>query len=349
MPRTEADTIARLTGKLHTLLEGLEVRDVIQEAKVGEETPDLLVKVQTGKKERTLVIEVKRIGEPRFIMQSISYLQRLVKQIPGAYPVFAAPYITESSRELCKESGIGYLDLVGNVYLRFDNVFIERTRPETIQCERRSLRTLVAPKTGRVIRILLMSPNRAFGVTELADDSGVSSAHAYKVSNTLEDKGFVRRDPDRKVVLTKPGELLETWAASVEFDKNDIVTAYSLERTPEAIVKRVREVSRQFDLEYALTLFAGAAMVAPFVRYYDVAFYAPSNVEEWMRHLDLREVESGSNVQVVIPRDDGVFMNMQIVDEVNVVSDIQLFADLYNNPARGREQAEFLRKERIDY
>jgi hypothetical protein len=344
LPVTEWEASARIAARLPQLLEGLSVTKVSREARVGDLRADLVATVRVGSKSKKLVMEVKRIGEPRFAKEAIFQLLSLTKALPDAYPVLAAPYLTESVRKLCKESGVGYLDLVGNVFLRFNNVLIERSTPEAIRQDRKALRGLSPPKTSRVVRTLLGNPKLPFRVTELAQASRVSPAEAYKVANLLELKGFARRDPEKRVVLTNPGELLQAWANAVEFKKNQIVPAYSLERTPEAIVKALDKVATSAGRAYALTMFAGASLVAPSVRFYDVTSYIDGDIEWWMKQLGVKQVESGSNLQLVVPRDDGVLKGVQTIDGFRVVSKIQLYADLYNNPARGRDQAEMVRK-----
>jgi len=347
-PASESELIRRLTGILPSLLEGLVVKR-IKQASRQRDTPDLEVEVRVGPTTRRLLIEVKRIGEPRAAMEAAHRLLAHTGASKDAYPVFASTYLTESARRICRESGVGYLDLTGNVYLRFDGVLIDRTGSGALRLERKSVRSLSRPATSRVIRRLLSDPRRMFGMTELAAASGVSPAQAYKVSNLLEEKGFARRDVQRRVVVDKPGELLEAWAGSLDFRRNRIVAAFSLRRTPEAIMKSIAEFSRKKSGMYALTMFAGASLVAPFVRFYDVTCYIRGEPEPWLKGLDLKEVDSGSNIQLVIPLDNGVFEDVQRIDRLNVVSNVQLFADLYGNPARGREQAAFLRERSIKF
>jgi hypothetical protein len=58
--------------------------------------------------------------------------------------------------------------------------------------------------------------------------------------------------------------------------------------------------------------------------------------------LNLSPIESGGNVKLVLPYDEGVFYGMQQLRKVRTVSNIQLYADLFNYPARGMEAAEHL-------
>ena len=93
-----------------------------------------------------------------------------------------------------------------------------------------------------------------------------------------------------------------------------------------------------------MTLGAAASLVAPAVRSTDVYLYARADRSRIIEPLDLRPVEFGDNVYLVDPPDEGVFMHSQEKDKMTLVSNLQLYLDLYNYPMRGREQAEAVRK-----
>jgi len=70
--------------------------------------------------------------------------------------------------------------------------------------------------------------------------------------------------------------------------------------------------------------------------------------------LSYRKLKSGANVEIYIPYDEGVFYKALKVDastqvDVPVVSNVQLYMDLFNNPARGKEQAEHLRELKLGF
>ena len=90
----------------------------------------------------------------------------------------------------------------------------------------------------------------------------------------------------------------------------------------------------------SITGMAGASLVSPFVRFTEVWLYLKGDSEKLVSELDLRPVSSGANVVIFVPYDKGVFMGERKIRGKRVVSDIQLFLDLYKFPARGQEQAE---------
>jgi hypothetical protein len=62
---------------------------------------------------------------------------------------------------------------------------------------------------------------------------------------------------------------------------------------------------------------------------------------------DLKEVESGANVMLLGPYDEGVFYGTQVIDDIRIVSPIQIYLDLKSYKGGGEEAAEALLREAI--
>jgi hypothetical protein len=62
-------------------------------------------------------------------------------------------------------------------------------------------------------------------------------------------------------------------------------------------------------------------------------------VEIVAEKLELKAVDSGANVSLLQPYDEGVFYGTQKTDGVQVVSPIQLYLDLRHIHGRGEEAA----------
>ena len=334
LPKSQEDTLAELTKEMPRLLEGFEIKKI---RKTGKD--QIVVSVMMGRTTRDLLVTVRTQGEPRIAMQAIMQMRMAEKK--DIYPVFAAGFVTGSTRRLCKEQNVGYMDLVGNVYLRFDSVFVDRSGADTFKREFRGVKQLLAPKATRVIRALLSSDGPKT-ISSLATECGMSPAGVYWVMRLLLDKGFIERDEKKRIILVKSEELLGTWSGGWNMQKNSVFRYFSFERTPEDIIKKLAEFGKKNKLRYGLTLMAGSSLVAPFVRYEDVWAYV-EDAEVWAKGLDLKPVDGGANVILVKPYDEGVFTGLQDINGLSVVSNIQLYVDLYNYPARGRQQAEFLK------
>ena len=346
----EIDVADAIVERLPDLLPNLKIRRIRREWRTSEgKRVDIAVQGQVGAAPFLLVVEVKAIGEPRMALAAVAQLRALTRGLKGAYPVFCAPFVPPSSRTLLKEEGVGYLDLVGNAYLRFANVLVDRSAPDPPARRRTGTKELLAPKTTRILRTLLNNPRSAFGVRELAEACRVSPAAVVLAVRLLEDKSIVERDDARRIVLTRPGELLDLWASAWSIERNAVARYFSISTSPQEIMDAISRLGRRDELPYGLTLHAGASLVTPFVRFDDVWLYAPGDIQPWIEGLDLAPAKAGANVFLLSPYDAGVLDGVREIKKCAVVSDTQLYVDLYNYPARGREQAQFLRERRLTF
>ena len=150
--------------------------------------------------------------------------------------------------------------------------------------------------------------------------------------------------------LINPGKILDILAKEYEFKKNKIISFYSFERNPDSLIEQINQIHKETNLPYALTLHAGAAQVAPYVRYNDIHVYIrKQDVQTWKEAWNLKETELGGNVNLLIPQYKWYLSTTQLVKGIKVVNDVLLYLDLINYPQRGEEQAEFLREQRLRY
>jgi hypothetical protein len=108
---------------------------------------------------------------------------------------------------------------------------------------------------------------------------------------------------------------------------------------------QLAEACQHKNVRYALTGFSGAARQAPAVRYQRGLAYVQGSFKEIADALDWTPVDSGANMSVLLPYDEGVFYGMRDVDGVQVVSLLQMYLDLQANRTRGREAAQAVRRE----
>ena len=163
----------------------------------------------------------------------------------------------------------------------------------------------------------------------------------------MQDKGYLLRDLDKRFKIEKPNDLLDAWANNYDFSKSKTITYFTYEKNPKKFMEKIKLTAEQIKQNYGLSLLSGASLVAPFVRFTDIHFYITGEPDEWVKKLELAPVEFGGTVHLIQPYDEGVFYGTQTIEGLKVVSDIQLYIDLYKYPARGREAADFLRKEKI--
>ena len=139
-----------------------------KESKDANGRSDLRLQVKTPRDKSTLVVEVRKVGQPRVIREAINQLLRSTHELPGAYGVVMAPYISVQAAEICFKEGFGFADLAGNCLLSFDHVFISKEGKENPFTRKRDLRSLYSSKAERVLRVLLAAPGRWWKLQSLA-------------------------------------------------------------------------------------------------------------------------------------------------------------------------------------
>jgi len=311
----------------------------------GPSGPDLLARVDLSGAEQGLVIEVKRSGQPRLIREAINSLRRYMPEYPDAYGVVVAPYVSERSAAICEEEGIGFLDLAGNCRLCFQRVYIRKGGNENPFGEKRELRTLFSPKASRILRVLLTTPQRAWKVQELAQEADVSVGQVSNVKKLLDDREWIRTGADG-LRLIQPGELLAEWATNQRYRRDKSHSCYSI-RSGIEFEQQLAQTCNHRGIRYALTGFSAAARWAPMVRTPRMAAYVDGDVLEIMQELQIKEVGSGSNLRLIVPGDKGVFYAAQTVDDIVLVSPVQVYLDLKRASGRSDEAAEAILKEVI--
>jgi hypothetical protein len=215
----------------------------------------------------------------------------------------------------------------------------------------RIVRNIFEPKATRILRALLVDPQRNWTIRGLAEEVRISPGYAHAVVSTLIDLGYVARTERFKIKTVNPTVLLKRWAAYHQYDKiNTFLDYYTFEREVDRFIGQLSHVQSS---NYALTTLAGASLIAPYVRPVDIHIYIKKKEDAatLAESLNLQPIPKGGNVKFAIPYDEGVFYGQQTASfrspnekegRVNVVSDVQLFVDLYNYPARGLEAAEHL-------
>lgn len=138
-------------------------------------------------------------------------------------------------------------------------------------------------------------------------------------------------------------------AAIHDFNLMNNVRAYfSSEKSIESLLDKLDSTENDVS-RYAVTLHAAASLIAPYVRHSSLHIYVKGREDRLVKRLDVQPTELGGNVYLVQPYDEGVFYATQRIHGVHVVSNVQLYVDLYNYPARGREAAEYLRRSAIRF
>lgn len=354
---SENEIVKKITSSISTILpEGVFFSGLKQEQSSSNLRTDISGTISTPQKNIDVNIEVKNTdrisGIREAAFQAKNYAQNM-----GTAPMIGTTYMGERARQVAKEEGVGYVDLAGNFFLNKKGVYIEKIVDKNPNTVKTTLKNLFAPVSSRIIRALLIEPDRRWILADIANETSASIGQIYKVIEKLIGEELVKRDDEDKIILVNPKVLLEEWKKVYpEYEQlkrsfyNFKVT--SIEATPSFI-----EAVNKENIKYALGFFTGAYFIAPFITGVNkIQAYVESsdNIETLKKELGMEEVESGGNVELYVPYDQGVFYKPQVIDnkqfgKISVVSNVQLYMDLFSNPARGAEQAEHLRQLKLKF
>lgn len=304
--------------------------------------PDFLMEVRVQNRPLTIVAEYKNSGQPRLAREAVYQIKDWLAKGLGVYGVFTAPYISPKAAAVCKEAGIGYLDLAGNCLLSFETVFVHREGKPNSRVQRRELRSLYSSKAERILRVLLSRPQQSWKTEALAEAAQVSFGQVANVKKLLADREWLAPNGSG-MRLNNPGAVLDEWAAQYRFRRNQVVDYYALAEVSECEYQLAEACQRQ-GMRYALTAFSGAARLAPAVRYQRAVAYVDGDPDSLTDSLGWKRVTSGANVSLLVPYDEGVFFDSREMDGTQLVTPIQIYLDLQNYSNRGQEAAQAIRK-----
>lgn len=299
------------------------------------------------------LVEWKAVGDAANVGSALRQLKavegsrRQQRRARTVVPIVAVPYMGETGRRLCAEAGVSWVDLSGNAWIdapgkqiRFvghKNRFASAGRPADV----------FAPRSSRVVRALLMEPERRFTQADLAEASGVDKGRVSRLVRRLEGMDLVVRE-GRALRVKDAALALEAWREAYDFEKHHVKRGHVAVRDPEELISMIRDSAVSFGLLWALTGLAAAWQMTRFAMFRLVTVFVrerPS--DEWLGRIGFREDPRGANLWVVRPVDDGVFVGADAVDGLPCVHPLQVYLDLKAHPERAEEAAAEVRARRI--
>ena len=337
--RFEADALRVLRE-----IPGLTV--VAEPGKAGHRVDAIL---QFAGREAPIAVEFKARANAATARQLVHQFETL-----AATPLLlVAGETTVEARAILEEHGIGVIDSLGNAHLELPGLLfhLEGRRPQ------RRAGGPITPirlrgKAGIAAQALLLQPDRAWKVQDLAQDAGVATGLAHRVLARLEDEGVVVAEgsgPQRVRRVTNRAALLDLWAEE-QLERPQQTLGHLLAQTPQQLIQQLAINLGRAGIDYALTGAAAANLVAPFVTAIPV-------VEVWVAETAAPEalraaadpVTEGQNVVFLQAKDDAPLAFREQRRDLWVANRFRLYADLRRDPRRGREQADHLREQVIRF
>ena len=277
-------------------------------------------------------------------------------------PVLALPSVSPRVAELCAEHGWSWFDLSGNHRLDVPGVLsLKDNTHEPVHEPPRPTANLSTPEAGRVIRALLAPENAGlrwtqrymeshFGARPLRT-SKPSLGLVNKVVRHLCDEAFIEELPDGGFQLRDPLKLLFAWRDAYRFDRHQRRGYFTLLQG-----KALRDALFRLGAEtggFAVyAAFSAADFQAPHVRQPKTWLYVREQEStKFERLVEAKPVDSGENLVVLIPDDDGIFYmgdgGMMGEHRLACTNAAQTYVDLSHCGGRGEEAAEAVLEQRL--
>lgn len=347
-PNSEFMVLAAFEDRLRELLPNTW-KFSIDRALVGPGVDAVLTLVDPLDRSFRLSVEVKsRVTPADFVRQLGWYEER------GPWLIVASR-IGPRSRELFDEAEISWLEPGGDCRIVVGAIVIDRTCPDRrgtpatkagsltagaliVPEERRYVANPFKGKALRLVRWLLIKPERSWRLQDMADAADASIGFVSRTFATLERDAYLERSAEG-TRLTDRNALLDAWASS-DAPADQISERVSLLPGPEAIIGAIKSLDA--PPRYAATAEAAADQIAPFARFSRVDLYV-DDPAQWDERLELTPVPRGGNLALIVPPDEGVFDGAAPANGINVVSRPQLYVDLKRRGGPASEAADFMR------
>jgi len=316
---------------------------------------DILLEGRVAGQRVRLLIEAKAQVNSAVIAEA-GHLRDQVPLGKGHIFMLAAPRIGPKYQRLLREQGISYADLAGNVFLSGPGILV-RIQGAGLAPHLRPPRRKnpFADKASLIVRVLLAGGRRSWGIRELAREAGVAVGWASDIVNVLGERYYVSRDEVGDVLLEDPVLILADWSHFYSYRKNRLVSFLAASKDSAAILDDliVSLENLRLSNSYALSLLAAINQLFGYVRSEQIHLYvAAESFEQAVRALQsrlrLHRVAVGGNIHLMRPYyRNSVMFGAQSVENVQLVSDVQLYLDVQEFPVRGKEAAELLVKKRL--
>jgi len=243
-------------------------------------------------------------------------------------PVLIAPRLNREAQQLCREAGVGYVDLAGNIGLQDERVYIEISVEQQEEAPKRPILTPFEGKSERVVRRLLLAPGTVWHMRDLAQACDVSLGLASMVTSTLADMGLLLKG--RTGLTVMDGEaLLDAWSEQYDL-RRSLFQVWRSDKDPGLLQEELGSLTRGAERLHALTLWSGAQRLLPFDgSVAHLALYWSGEQRELAERLRLTPARGRTMVFVFSPYDEGVFWEARRYRDGSIVAHpLQLYLDL---------------------
>ena len=261
-------------------------------------------------------------------------------------PLLVAPELSPRILDFCRQKRLAAVDLNGRVYLRAEGLLLDR-----LNLPGRNFRFELEPrnvfvgKSARIIRSLLTDRARVWAQAELVKRTKASSGLVSRIVQHLISQGFIEKQSPREFRVCDPLGLIDAWVKADDFNRRTSAARYTaFGGNPIEIAQQLASWSKEQSVHLAFTQWVAGWLRHPYTEPAVTSAYVARLPEEaTLERLGLRSVNGAGKVCLLIPDDEGVFLETQTVKDLPLASDAQIYLDLQKTGLRGPDQADALR------
>lgn len=345
--RTAADVRSYVLKNWRRLMPDL----LVAQTRVGLAAEDenlVQVDLRGSEPVRRLLLLPLASGEPRLVRSLLPRLRELAYR-RDTWAGLAVPHMGPSGVKVCREAAVGYVDCCGNAYLRFNQVVVQISGNRNKFTTRKRPSTVFNDKATIPLRILLENPGKLVTTREIADRGGMSLGWVSQVLQQLHAEGYVARRRGGGTRMIDPLRLIGDWLRQYTFEHNAVFPFRMQDARAKDTLQRLRTLKPPLFERYALTLAAAVDALTGERKAKQLHLYLPGlahdkdrALEIWSDALHLRPAGHNANCFLVAPSyAHAAFFGMHRAEGLRVVSDLQLYLDLfhYNGAVLPKAQA----------
>ena len=329
--------------------------------RILREVPGVTVEPRPSRRDEGVDVVIKFGGERRAVALEFKHranaatawqIVRGAEARPDAALVLVARESTVEARAILKRHGIAMVDGVGNAHIELPGLFLHVERSSRGRAPTKVRPPRLSGKAGVIVQALLLHPDRAWHIDDLAKETEVSPALAHRVLTRLSAENIMETEgkgPARLRRLANFNALLDLWAEE-EKGRPARTRGFVLAQSPRQLMEKVTRELQKAQFDHALTGAAAATLVAPFVTAVPVVelwVTALAGPDELHARLGSDPVSEGANVILLQQKDDTPLAFRESLNGIWISNRFRIYVDLLKDPRRGREQAQRLRSEVI--
>lgn len=287
--------------------------------------------------------QVRRFKPVYFLKPSIPELESILgiwnDPLP---PLLVAPELNFRILDFCRQKRLAAVDLNGRVYLRAEGFLVDRrSLPERDFRYELEPRNIFVGKSARIIRSLLTDRTRVWSQGELLTRTRASSGLVSRIVQHLVRQAFIEKQSPREFRLREPLGLLDAWVKADDFNRRTTVARYTaFGGSPVEIAHQLAAWAKEQSVPIAFTQWVAGWLRHPYTEPVVTSAYVARLPEAaTLERLGFRPVNDAGKVCLLIPDDEGVFLEIQTVKDLPLASDAQIYLDLQKTGLRGPDQA----------